>query len=228
MPNDKDTIIEDLREEIERMKDHWQEKLNEAIADTTNLEKQLQDSQDVLTGVKTDLQTEKAKSGTIATENQELEKQIKELSDTINQKDTTADAYLEQVTKLTQLLQDTESQIEDIEAYHKSIQKQLEEEIKRTEERYGQVSEDLTRESSGTHAQDILIRTVLQESELGKVTMFIVDYFENRKRKVLAQKTMETELGLFPIITRKHLRYLHGLGVIVYHESSGEIKRVRQ
>ena len=228
MESDKDVIISDLREEIDRMKDHSQAKLSEVIGDSTNLEKQLQDSQDVLTGVKTDLQAEKAKSELLASENQELEKQIEELTDVIKQKDVTAESYLQQVAKMQQLLQDTENEIEDIEAGHRAKQKILEEEIQRTEDRFGQVTEDLSRESIGTHAQDILIRTVLQETELGKVTMFIVDYFENPKRKLLPIATIVSELGLFQIRIRTHLRNLHGLGVIVFNESRGEVKPVKQ
>ncbi len=226
--DEKDIIINDLREEIERMKNKSQSKLNEAFGDSTNLEKQLQESQDVLCNVKSDLQTEKAKSEVLIAEKADLEKQIEEMTAIINQKESTDESYLQQIAKMQQLLQDTEQEIESIEAGHIAIQNQLQEEIKRTEDRYGQVSEDLTRESSSTHAQDILIRTVLQETELGKITMFIVDYFENPKRKVLARETIATELQIAPIIIRSHLRLLHGLGVLAFNEVSGEVKLVRQ
>lgn len=226
--NEKDIIINDLREEIKRMKDQSKLKLNEAFGDSTNLEKQLQESQDVLTTVKTDFQTEKAKSETLAAEKQELEKQIREMTETLMQKDSIAESYLQQIAKLQQLLEDTENEIEGIEANHLAIQRQLEEEIKRMDDQFGQVSEDLSRESSSSHAQDILIRTVLQESELGKITMFIVDYFENSKKRSLARETIALELQLAPIIIRSHLRLLHGLGVCSFNEVSGEIKLIRQ
>ncbi|MHA1993840.1 MAG: hypothetical protein ACW97Z_04825 [Candidatus Hodarchaeales archaeon] len=227
MQDEKDIIINDLREELERMKDHSQDKLNEAISDTTNLEKQLQESQDVLSDVKTDLQAEKAKSEVKSAENAELEKQIGEMSEIIKQHEVTVESYLQQIAKMQQLLQDTENEIEGIEANHLAIQRQLQEEIKRMEDQYGQVSADLSRESSSTHAQDILIRTVLQETELGKITMFIVDYFENSKKKSLARETIASELQFAPIIIRKHLRLLHGLGVVAFNEVSGEIKLVK-
>ncbi len=227
MQDEKDIIINDLREELERMKDHSQDKLNEAISDTTNLEKQLQESQDVLSDVKTDLQAEKAKSEVKTAENAELEKQIGEMSEIIKQHEVTVESYLQQIAKMQQLLQDTENEIEGIEASHLAIQRQLQEEIKRMEDQYGQVSADLSRESSSTHAQDILIRTVLQETELGKITMFIVDYFENSKKKSLARETIASELQFAPIIIRKHLRLLHGLGVVAFNEVSGEIKLVK-
>jgi chromosome segregation ATPase len=227
MQDEKDIIINDLREEIERMKDHSQEKLNEAIGDTTNIEKQLQDSQDVLSDVKTDLQAEKAKYEALTAEKTELKTQIAELNEIVKQKEATAESYLQQIAKMQELLQETENEIEGIEAGHFAIQRQLEEEIKRMEDQHIQVSADLSRESSSSHAQNILIRTVLQETELGKITMFIVDYFENSKKKSLARETIATELQFAPIIIRKHLRLLHGLGVIVFNEVSGEIKLVK-
>ncbi len=228
MQDEKDIIIHDLREEIERMKDQSQTKLSEAFGDSTNLEKQLQESRDVLSNVQSDFQAEKAKSETLATEKAELDKQIEELNEIIKQHESTTASYLQQIAKMQQLLQETEQEIVDIEAGHLAIQNQLQEEIKRTEDRFGQVSEDLTRGASSNHAQDILIRTVLQETELGKITMFIVDYFENPKRKVLARETISTELQLPPIMIRKHLRLLHGLGVLYFNEVSGEIKPVIQ
>ncbi|MHA1978590.1 MAG: hypothetical protein ACW98I_16935, partial [Candidatus Hodarchaeales archaeon] len=46
--NEKDIIIADLREELDRIKQDYQLKTREEISSTTNLEKQLQESGDVI------------------------------------------------------------------------------------------------------------------------------------------------------------------------------------
>ncbi|MCK5611441.1 hypothetical protein KAR91_56750, partial [Candidatus Pacearchaeota archaeon] len=72
------------------------------------------------------------------------------------------------------------------------------------------------------------IRVVLQQTELGRILLFLVDYFENTKKKTLALGTLSTEVGIPPIICRTHLRHLHELDVCEFNEVSREIRLIRK
>ena len=104
------------------------------------------------------------------------------------------------------------------------IQDQLRQEIERTEARVGQISSDFSRETQSTISSDKHIRTVMRESEIGTITLYIVDYFAGGGKKALALGTLATELKLAPIIVRSHLRHLHALGICNFNEVSREIK----
>ncbi|MCK4848413.1 MAG: hypothetical protein KAT16_05275 [Candidatus Heimdallarchaeota archaeon] len=223
---EKKTIITDLREEIDRIKQDHQLKIQEEISNSTNLEKQLQESRDVLANIKSDLHNQEARVESLTPEKQSLEKELEEITKALQEKDSMIDSYLTQISKLQQLLQDTETDIQEIEEGHLAIQKQLQMEIKRTEERVGQISDDYNRDTQSTIVRDKNIRTVLKETEMGKIMLFIVDYFENARKKSLKLETLATELNYAPIIARSHLRNLHALGVIKFHEVAREIKLV--
>ena len=224
--NEKDIIIADLREELDRIKQDYQLKTREEISSGTNLEKQLQESRDVLANIKADLQTQEARVESLTTEKQSLEMEIEEITKSLQEKDSMIESYLAQIGKLQQLLQDTENDIEEIETGHLAIQNQLQMEIKRTEERVGQISDDYNRDTQSTIVRDKNIRTVLKETEMGKIMLFIVDYFANAKKRSLALETLCSELTYAPIIARSHLRNLDALGVIKFHEVTKEIKLV--
>ena len=138
------------------------------------------------------------------------------------------EAYLNQIEKMQDLIHQTEEEIKEIEASHLEVQDQLKLEIKRMEDRTGQMREDLARESTGTLARDRHIRVVLQQSELGRILLYLVDYFENPKKKALALDTVSTEVGIPPIICRTHLRHLHELAVCEFNEVTREIKLVKR
>jgi chromosome segregation ATPase len=224
--NDKNIIISDLKEELDRIHQDYQQKTQEEISNSTNLEKQLQESTDVLANIKADLQTQETRVESLTTEKQSLELEIEEITRALQEKDTMIDSYLAQISKLQQLLQETENDIQDIEAGHLAIQNQLQSEIKRTEERVDQISNDYNRDTQSTIVRDKNIRTVLNETEMGKIMLYIVDYFANAKKRSLALETLCSELNYAPIIARSHLRNLHALGVINFHEVSREIKLV--
>ncbi len=224
--NEKDIIIADLREELDRIKQDYQLKTREEISSSTNLEKQLQESRDVLANIKSDLQTQKARVESLTTEKQSLEMEIEEITKSLQEKDIMIESYLSQIGKLQQVLEDTENDIQEIEAGHLAIQKQLQMEIKRTEERVGQISDDYDRDTQSTIVGDKNIRTVLNETEMGKIMLFIVDYFAIARKRALALETLTTELNFAPIIARSHLRNLDALGVIKFHEVTKEIKLV--
>jgi chromosome segregation ATPase len=224
--NDKNIIISDLKEELDRIHQDYQQKTQEEISNSTNLEKQLQESTDVLANIKADLQTQETRVESLTTEKQSLELEIEEITRALQEKDTMIDSYLAQISKLQQLLQETENDIQDIEAGHLAIQNQLQSEIKRTEERVDQISNDYNRDTQSTIVRDKNIRTVLNETEMGKIMLYIVDYFANAKKRSLALETLCSELIYAPIIARSHLRNLHALGVINFHEVSREIKLV--
>lgn len=224
--NDKNIIISDLKEELDRIHQDYQQKTQEEISNSTNLEKQLQESTDVLANIKADLQTQETRVESLTTEKQSLELEIEEITKALQEKDTMIDSYLAQISKLQQLLQETENDIQDIEADHLAIQNQLQSEIKRTEERVDQISNDYNRDTQSTIVRDKNIRTVLNETEMGKIMLYIVDYFANAKKRSLALETLCSELKYAPIIARSHLRNLHALGVINFHEVSREIKLV--
>jgi len=224
--NDKKIIIADLKSELDRIKQEFHLKTQEEISNSTNLEKQLQESSDVLANIKSDLHTQEVRVESLTTEKQSLEMELEELTKAIQEKDTMIDSYLAQISKLQQLLQDTENDIQDIEAGHLAIQSQLQSEIKRTEERVGQISDDYNRDTQSTIVRDKNIRTVLNETEMGKIMLYIVDYFAIARKRALALETLSSELNVAPIIARSHLRNLHALGVISFHEVTREIKLV--
>lgn len=224
--NDKNTIISHLKEELDRIHQDYHQKTQEEISNSTNLEKQLQESTDVLANIKADLQTQETRVESLTTEKQSLELEIEEITKALQEKDTMIESYLAQISKLQQLLQDTENDIQEIESGHLAIQNQLQSEIKRTEERVGQISDDYNRDTQSTIVRDKNIRTVLNETEMGKIMLYIVDYFANAKKRYLALETLASELNYAPIIARSHLRNLHALGVISFHEVSREIKLV--
>ena len=224
--NDKNIIIADLKSELDRIKQEYHLKTQEENANSTNLEKQLQESSDVLTNIKSDLHTQEVRVESLTKEKQSLEMELEELTKALQEKDTMIESYLVQISKLQQLLQDTENDIQDIEAGHLAIQSQLQSEIKRTEERVGQISDDYNRDTQSTIVRDKNIRTVLNETEMGKIMLYIVDYFANARKRSLALETLASELNYAPIIARSHLRNLHALGVISFHEVTKEIKLV--
>lgn len=222
--NEKDIIIADLREEINRIKKDSQEQLQQERANSTELEKQLQESRDLIANVKTSSQTQDSRVHNLTNEIEELKKSLEEQQHIIEEKQSMIESYLVQIGKLQQLLEDTENEIDDIENKHVEIQNQLREEIKRGDERAGQISEDLTRESRSTKARDSHIRTVLNESELGKITLYLTEYFEDSRKKAISLDTLASELKLPPIIVRSHLRHLHGLDVCTFSEVKREVK----
>lgn len=224
--SEKNTIITDLRDELDRIHEDYKLKTQEEISNSTNLEKQLQESRDVLANIKADLQTQEARVERLTTEKQSLELEIEEITKALHEKDTLGESYLTQIAKLQQLIQDTENDIQDMQVDHLDIQKQLQMEIKRTEERVGQISDDYNRDTQSTIVRDKNIRTVLKETEMGKIMLYIVDYFANARKKSLALETLASELNYAPIIVRSHLRNLHALEVITFHEVSKEIRLV--
>ncbi|MHA2345270.1 MAG: hypothetical protein ACXACP_00990 [Candidatus Hodarchaeales archaeon] len=226
MPDEKDIIIGDLREEIIRIKNETQDQQQQERANSTELEKQLQESRDLLANVKTTSQTQEARITNLTNENQELKQNLEELQHTVEEKDSMVESYLLQIGKLQQLIENTENEIEEIEDKHLAIQNQLKQEIKRGDERVGQISEDRSRESKSSRARDNHIRTVLGETEIGKITLYLVDYFENPRKKALSLDTLASELKLAPIIVRSHLRYLHGLEVCKFNEVTREVKLI--
>jgi chromosome segregation ATPase len=162
---------------------------------------------------------------------QEKDSKIQELYSTIEalQLQNTSitqekETYLMQISKLQDVIQSTEEEIKEIEENHNEIEEQLKLEIQRTEKRAGKISEDLSRETSGSLARNRHIRIVLQESDIGKIILFIVDYFEDSKKRALELQTLASEVGMTPIIVRSHLRNLHGLGVCEFNEVTREIK----
>lgn len=224
--SEKDIIIADLREEITRIKKDLQEQLQQERANSTELEKQLQESRDLIANVKMTSQTQDSRVSNLINDNEEMKKSLEEQKHMLEEKDSTIESYLMQISKLQQLIQDTENEIMDIENKHVEIQNQLREEIKRGDERVGQISEDLSRESKSTKARDKHIRTVLSESEIGKITLYLVDYFENSRKKAISLDTLASELKLPPIIVRSHLRHLHGLEVCKFSEVKREVKLI--
>ena len=132
-----------------------------------------------------------------------------------------------QIAKFQDIIQSTEEEIREIEENHLEIQEQLKLEIKRTEDRAGRISADLSRETSGSLARNRHIRAVLEESDIGRVVLFIVDYFEDTKKRTLDLQTLSSELGMTPIIARSHVRNLHGLDVCEFNEVTREIKLIK-
>ncbi len=222
---------------IESLKSHESElkELNDKILFLEDdFKNKLQDKDDHIKNLEEQLSNTKLKISEIEIQNQEIEKKVQESQATveklqlentdINQEKM---AYLDQISKLQEFIQTTEEEIKEIEAGHHEIEEQLKLEIKRTEDRAGQISEDFNRETTGSVARNRHIRTVLQESEIGKVVLFIVDYFENSKKRALDLQTLASEVGMTPIIVRSHMRNLHGLGVCNFNEVTREIKLIK-
>ncbi|MFW9779078.1 MAG: hypothetical protein ACFFE8_09520 [Candidatus Heimdallarchaeota archaeon] len=132
--------------------------------------------------------------------------------------------YLMQISKLQDLLQQTEGEIREIESGHREIISQMQAEVRRAEIRAGQLEQ--ADPGKGDLARNRHLRTILQESEVGKIVLYIIDYFERKKVRTLALDTLATELGISPIIARKHLRYLHELRICDLNEVTREIKLV--
>ncbi|MFX0207159.1 MAG: hypothetical protein ACFFDT_14310, partial [Candidatus Hodarchaeota archaeon] len=159
---------------------------------------------------------------------QEYEDKMQKSQSTIEVLQTEKEAYLSQIDKMQDLIHQTEEEIKEIEASHLEVQDQLKLEIKRMEDKTGQMREDLARESTGTLARDRHIRVVLQQSELGRILLYLVDYFENTKKQYLALDTLSNEIGVPPIICRTHLRHLHELAVCEFNEVTREIKLIKR
>lgn len=238
---EKESFLEERLAELqskltESVKSHESEKqeFEEQKQLIVQKESELKELDDHIKNLEEQLSNTKLKISEIEIQNQEIEKKVQESQATveklqlentdINQEKM---AYLDQITKLQEFIQTTEEEIKEIEAGHHEIEEQLKLEIKRTEDRAGQISEDFNRETTGSVARNRHIRTVLQESEIGKVVLFIVDYFENSKKRALDLQTLASEVGMTPIIVRSHMRNLHGLGVCNFNEVTREIKLIK-
>ncbi|MHA2224968.1 MAG: hypothetical protein ACXAC8_07175 [Candidatus Hodarchaeales archaeon] len=217
---DKNQKIAHLEEELKQIKGNYLEKLNEKIEQTVSLEVELKETKNVLTSVQKLGQENQKKF-------QDAQTTIKHLQKTVEASQFERDAYLDQIAKLQDIIHQTEEDIKEIEAGHLEIQDQLHAEINRLESRTGQMSEDLKRETKGVLARDRHIRAVLQQTELGRILLFLVDYFENTKKKSLKLGTISTEVGIAPIRTRTLLRHLHELAVCEFNEVSKEIRLMR-
>ncbi len=200
-----------LEKELEFIKFESQKVLQEKTEQMIALEVELKETKNIL-----------------ATIEQKFQTKLQNTQTTIEGLQTERESYLDQIAKLQDVIHQTEEEIKEIEASHLEVQDQLKLEIKRTEERAGQMTETLKRETRGTLARDRHIRVVLQQSELGRILLFLVDYFENTKKKSLALGTLSTEVGIPPIICRTHIRHLHELAVCEFNEVSREIKLIRR
>jgi len=216
----KESELKELDDKILFLEDDFKNKLQDNDDHIKNLEEQLSNT--------------KLKISEIEIQNQEIEKKVQESQATVEKLQLeNADinqekmAYLDQITKLQEFIQTTEEEIKEIEAGHHEIEEQLKLEIKRTEDRAGQISEDFNRETTGSVARNRHIRTVLLESDIGKVVLFIVEYFENSKKRALDLQTLASEVGMTLIIVRSHMRNLHGLGVCNFNEVTREIKLIK-
>lgn len=210
----KNVELINLEEKLNQMKFESQKHLREKSEQIVSLELEIQD-------MKNDLITAKEKI-------QEYEANIGKSQALIESLQGEKEAYLDQIAKMQDVIQQTEEDIKEIEASHLEVQDQLRLEIKRMEDRTGQMREDLVRESTGTLARDRHIRVVLQQSELGRILLYLVDYFENTKKKSLALDTLSTEVRIPPIICRTHLRHLHELAVCEFNEVTREIKLIKK
>ncbi|MFX0014950.1 MAG: hypothetical protein ACFFB2_07505 [Promethearchaeota archaeon] len=187
-----------------------QKKLNEKTEQVITLEVELKETKNILATIEDEYSIKLQNSRTM-----------------IENLQTERETLLTQIAKLQDVIHQTEEEIKEIETSHLEIQDQLKREIKRTEERAGQMTEDLTRETEGTLTRDRHIRVVLQQTELGRILLFLVDYFANTKKKSLDLGTLSTEVGIPPIICRTHLRHLHELSVCEFNEVTREIKLIK-
>ncbi|MFX1285500.1 MAG: hypothetical protein ACFFB5_17815 [Promethearchaeota archaeon] len=200
-----------LKKELELVKSESQKNLEEKTEQMIALEVELKETKNILETIEEKYKTKLQNSQT-----------------TIEGLQAERETYLAQIAKLQDVINQTEEEIKEIEASHLEVQDQLKLEIKRTEERAGRISEDLERETRGTLARDRHIRVVLQQTELGRILLFLVDYFEDTKKRTLNLGTLSTEVGIPPIICRTHLRHLHELGVCNFNEVSREIELIRK
>lgn len=202
-----------------------EEKLKQGKSES---QKQIQERAEQIVALELELQEEKNELTTSKERNQEFETMLQKTQKMIDTLEGEKETYLDQIAKMQDLMQQTEEEIKEIEANHLEVQDQLKLEISRMEERTGEMREDLARESTGTLAKDRHIRVVLQQSELGRILLYLVDYFENTKKKVLALDTLSTEVKIPPIICRTHLRHLHELAVVEFNEVTKEIKLTKK
>ena len=226
--NRKEIIVADLRDELQKIQTDSQLRLQEEIAGRTNLEKQLQESQDLQTDLKNDLRAQETRAKKLNDINQEVERKLEEMTQELSVKEREIEDYLKQIAQLNEVMAQQQKEIDEIENTHLEIQTQLQQEIQRTEDRVGQISSDFSRESKSTLSRDQHIRTVMSETDIGKITLYLVDYFENPGKKALALETLASELKLAPIMVRTHLRELHALEVCQFNEVTKEIKLVQK
>ncbi|MFX0170919.1 MAG: hypothetical protein ACFE9L_03270 [Candidatus Hodarchaeota archaeon] len=209
--------ISTLGKELEKVHNDYQFKIQEKAELITNLESQLTQAKQEAQVFKAELEPLKV---TLEHQNNIIETQKKMIEETQFERQT----YVAQIAKLQEVLEQTENEIDEIQADHLEIQNQLRLEIKRLEERAGQISEDFTRDAKGKLARDRHIRAFLGESDLGRILLYVIDYFEDSKKRSLNLAIMSSELGIAPIIARRSLRHLHELGVCDFDEVSREIK----
>jgi chromosome segregation ATPase len=209
--------ISSLENELEKVHRDYQFKIQEKVELITNFENQLTQAKQEAQILKAELEPLKV---TLEHQNNIIETQKKMIEEAQFERQT----YVAQIAKLQEVIEQTENEIDEIQADHLEIQNQLRLEIKRLEERAGQISEDLSRDARGKLARDRHIRAFLGENELGRILLYIIDYFEDSKKRSLNLAIMSSELGITPIIARRSLRHLHELGVCDFNEVSREIK----
>ncbi|MFX0184187.1 MAG: hypothetical protein ACFE95_13975 [Candidatus Hodarchaeota archaeon] len=209
-----------LEEELIKAQRVFQDRIQEKSSLIINLQNQLINSKQEAQTLKAELEPLKV---TLEHQNNIIETQKKIVEDLQFERQT----YIAQIAKLQEVIEQTENEIDEIEADHLEIQNQLRLEIERLEERAGQISEDLTRDAKGKLARDRHIRAFLGETDLGRILLYIIDYFENSKKRSLDLGIMASELGITPIIARRSLRHLFELGVCDFNEVSREIRLKR-
>ncbi|UCG04069.1 MAG: hypothetical protein JSW11_08790 [Candidatus Heimdallarchaeota archaeon] len=226
--NDKTQSMVALSNEIEGKNEkliNLEERLNQIKSES---QKQINEKSEQLITMELELREIKNELSVTREKTQEYKAALQKTQTMIDGLQGEKEAYLSQIAKMQDVIQQTEEEIKEIEVSHLEVQDQLKLEISRMEERTGQMREDLVRESTGTLARDRHIRVVLQQSELGRILLFLVDYFENTKKKSLALDTLSTEVGIPPIICRTHLRHLHELAVCDFNEVTREIRLIKR
>ena len=226
--NEKTQSVTNLLNELEAKKEDFidlEEKMNQYKSEG---QKHLQEKSEQIVAMELEIQEIKNNLTTAKEKIQEYEDKMQKTQSTVEVLQSEKAAYLSQIAKMQDLIQQTEEEIKEIETSHLEVQDQLKLEIKRMEDRTGQMREDLARESTGTLARDRHIRVVLQQSELGRILLFLVDYFENSKKQFLLLDTLSTEVGIPPIICRTHLRHLHELAVCEFNEVTREVKLIKR
>ncbi|MFW9855713.1 MAG: hypothetical protein ACFFFG_11660 [Candidatus Thorarchaeota archaeon] len=228
--NQKETIGT-LEAQLILKQDAIDSQIQEYSAQVSELKAQLIATRNILTEREQELQLLQKEYKTAQTiindKNQIIENQLIQLNEyikAIHGAKEEQQTYLMQISKLQDLLQQTEGEIREIEAGHREILSQMQAEVKRAEVRAGQLEQADPSKSDLVRSRHL--RTILQESEVGKIVLYIIDYFERKKVKTLALDTLATELGITPIIARKHLRYLHELRICDLNEVTREIKLV--
>ncbi len=235
---EKNRLIEKLEEDQKKLGDkifELEEEFNSQLQvkekHFTDLKEELTNTKLTISGIESNIQEKESTIEELQLQitsiNQEKESAIEELQLQITSLNQEKEMYLVQLAKLQDVIQSTEEEIKEIEENHSEIEEQLKLEIQRTDKRAGKISEDLSRETSGSLARNRHIRIVLNESNIGKIILFVVDYFEDSKKRALELQTLASELGITPIIARSHLRNLHGLGVCDFNEVTREIKLIK-